>query len=304
MLQLRQRRLWRTCDDTLRVGMVARARTRNVRSRATLTAVLVWLVAAASATAQDSEAPPGASQRWLPCERWVMEHWLPYDERRMFRMLRLTREEARVWISDDLHHSFAQLVRRRGLTLDVAVDRLVVPWTRGLGGVRRNVLRARAMSTLAQSHLSQHVLFHEFHHPAVGAEAWQVSQYVADAVSEASARRLLARRDRRPRRTATTSDRARHRRRLAGVCTYRRPDCMKLRRPDSPSIRCRDWLATSTRPSKLGGLGRHRRPSCRLQSRDSDSSAPFSPDASGPRSQRTTASGRDRPGCSCPCSPR
>jgi len=147
------------------LGVVVRSRTRNVRSRAALTAVLVWMMAAASATAQDSEAPPSASQRWLPCERWVMQHWLPYDERRLFRMLRVTREEARVWIADDVHHSFAQLVRRRGLTLDVAVDRLVVPWTRGQGGVRQNVLRARALSTLTQSHLSQHVLFHEFHHP-------------------------------------------------------------------------------------------------------------------------------------------
>jgi hypothetical protein len=49
--------------------------------------------------AQDPAAPPGSSARWLPCERRAMLHCIPYDERRPFRLLAITREEARAWIA-------------------------------------------------------------------------------------------------------------------------------------------------------------------------------------------------------------
>ena len=39
----------------------------------------------------DSDAPPGAPPHWLPNERWVMQHWLPYDEQRLFSLLGVDR---------------------------------------------------------------------------------------------------------------------------------------------------------------------------------------------------------------------
>jgi hypothetical protein len=139
-----------------------------------LAPVLASLLVPAWAAAQDSEAPPGAGTRWLPCERWVMLHWVPYDERRLFRMLRISREQARAWITDDEHHTFAQLARRRGLDPENVAARLVASWTRGAGEARRAVLKERALRTLTQGHLSQHVFFHVFHHPEVGARAASV----------------------------------------------------------------------------------------------------------------------------------
>ncbi|MET0817943.1 MAG: hypothetical protein ABWZ67_10315, partial [Solirubrobacteraceae bacterium] len=73
-----------------------------------LTATVVSAVTA-PVRAQDPAAPPGADVRWLPCERWAMMHWVPFDERRLFAMLKITREQANAWIDDDVHHTFAQL---------------------------------------------------------------------------------------------------------------------------------------------------------------------------------------------------
>ena len=39
----------------------------------------------------DSEAPPGSPPHWLPNERWVMQHWIPYDETRLYSLLGITR---------------------------------------------------------------------------------------------------------------------------------------------------------------------------------------------------------------------
>jgi hypothetical protein len=136
--------------------------------------MLALLMVPVAVPAQDSEAPDGASARWLPCERWVMLHWLPYDERRLVRMLRISRAQARDWIADDRHHTFGQLVRRRGLGLRVAARRLVAPWTRRMSDERRALLQERALRTLTQGHLSQHLFFHVFHHPDVGVHAPRV----------------------------------------------------------------------------------------------------------------------------------
>jgi hypothetical protein len=63
-------------------------------------AASVVLVTAVSVEAQDSAAPPGVTPRWLPCERWVMLHWVPYDEQQLFRMLGMSSAQARAWMRD------------------------------------------------------------------------------------------------------------------------------------------------------------------------------------------------------------
>ena len=136
-----------------------------------LIAAAALAATAIGARAQDPAAPPGASARWLPCETWAMMHWAPFDERRLFAMLGLTRKQARAWIADDVHHTFAQLARRKGLRPATMARRLVNPWTRTRPHADRARLRERTRRLLTNGHLSQHALFHVFHHPDLGARA-------------------------------------------------------------------------------------------------------------------------------------
>jgi len=100
-----------------------------------------------------------------------MMHWIPFDERRLFGVLGITRDQAQAWMVDDVHHTFAQIARRRGLKPAGAARRLVDPWTRGRRPSERALLRERARRLLTNGHLSQHVFFHVFHHPDLGAHA-------------------------------------------------------------------------------------------------------------------------------------
>jgi hypothetical protein len=141
--------------------------------------LMVLLVAAIcleppAAVARDSLAPPGADHRWLPRERWVMLHWLPYDERRLLAILGLPREEVLDWLRDDLHHTLGQLARRRGLRPAAVATRLVVRRSAPGDTAQFDHLRERALRTLTQGHLAQHVLFHYLHQPEVTAHAWEV----------------------------------------------------------------------------------------------------------------------------------
>src|SRR3982751_3290936 len=43
----------------------------------------------------DSDAPASAPAHWLPPEAWVYNHWLPYDEARLYAALHTDR--AGVW---------------------------------------------------------------------------------------------------------------------------------------------------------------------------------------------------------------
>ena len=135
---------------------------------------LALLALAPASAARDSDAPPGASHRWLPCEHWVMYHWLPYDERDLYRMLGSNREEVLRWMRDDQRHTLAQLVRRAGLEVPEVARKLVARWASGLPETRQAVLRRRAESTLTQGHLAQHILFHYFHHPAIARRAVRI----------------------------------------------------------------------------------------------------------------------------------
>jgi len=134
---------------------------------ATLLAVLgAFAVAGAPAAAQDSDAPRGALPHWLPTEMWVYQHWLPYDEDRLYAVLGADR--GRIWrhLRNDAAHNLAQLARRRGLSPRQAAVRLVGS-TRLGGSVGRAERIRRAERTLTQGHLSQHILFHSLHQTAI-----------------------------------------------------------------------------------------------------------------------------------------
>src|SRR3954454_7897434 len=61
----------------------------------------------------DSLAPPGAPAHWLPPEAWVYDHWLAYDEGRLYALLGVTR--GGIWRQlGDAHHTPAELARAHG----------------------------------------------------------------------------------------------------------------------------------------------------------------------------------------------
>ena len=144
-----------------------------MRRLAAISAVLVCAMAP-YVHARDSHAPPGSSDRWLPCEDWVMYHWLPYDERDLYRALGSSRAEVLAWMRDDQRHTLAQLVRRAGLRVPDVSRRLVGAWAAARPAAERAELVRRASATLTQGHLAQHVLFHYFHHPGVALRATSI----------------------------------------------------------------------------------------------------------------------------------
>jgi hypothetical protein len=138
---------------------------------ALLSSVLVLALVPVLASAGDSDAPIGASDRWLPAEDWVMSHWLPFDERLLYAKLGLSRERVLDWMRDDRHHTLAQLGQRRGLPAPQLARELVVAWA---PPDKRIELSARALRVLTQGHLAQHVLFHYFHNPGIGLNAARI----------------------------------------------------------------------------------------------------------------------------------
>ena len=87
-----------------------------------LAAALVLLTT--PALAHDSGAPRGAEHRWLPIERWVQKHWLPYDESRLYELLGVSTRGVFEWLADD-HRTLAQLARRRGVSTRTLAKRLL-----------------------------------------------------------------------------------------------------------------------------------------------------------------------------------
>jgi Tol biopolymer transport system component len=147
--------------------------------RAIVTAVVLFFGAAAPSPAQapvpakpqtaslDSGAPKGAPPHWLPSEPWVMQHWLPYDETRLYQLLHATRGDVWRWLRDDTRN-LAGLARERGLDPAQLAKDLVAPWRGKLEDPRRlALLEKRALRTLTQGHLSQHMFFHSLHQNAV-----------------------------------------------------------------------------------------------------------------------------------------
>ena len=128
------------------------------------------LAGAPASHAQDTEAPPGADKNWLPSEDWVIRHWIPFDERRLYSALRVRRHDVFRWL-DDYDHTIAGLARRQGVNAEKLVRRLVRPWRGKVGPKRYALLRSRTRRVFTQSHMSRHILFHVFHNRRIGDNA-------------------------------------------------------------------------------------------------------------------------------------
>ena len=124
-----------------------------VRAAAVLAIVLGLAAAPAAAQVQapakpqttslDPDAPPGAPPHWLPAESWVMQHWIPYDERRLYRLLGVDRGVIWHWLRDDTR-PLADLARQRGWepeALAARARRAVA--RRGRAGAARRAREAR-----------------------------------------------------------------------------------------------------------------------------------------------------------------
>src|SRR5215211_7370866 len=61
----------------------------------------------------DSDAPAHAPAHWLPPEAWVYNHWLPYDEARLCRLLGITRVGLWEQLRDD-RRTLGELAARHG----------------------------------------------------------------------------------------------------------------------------------------------------------------------------------------------
>ncbi len=137
-------------------------------------AVLALVPAAAAAKSNDSLAPPDAPPHWLPPEAWVYNHWIPYDEGRLYALLHITREQLWQQLRDD-HRNVAQLAARHGWRDPGRLaDALVAPWRGQVSAARVAVLRGRALRTITQGHLAQHLFFHSLHQFAIPSRAPQI----------------------------------------------------------------------------------------------------------------------------------
>jgi hypothetical protein len=151
----------------------------NRRLAVTLLTLLLLAASAASASAAaiprsaDSHAPAGARLDWLPSSEWVMSSWLPYDETRLHELAKTSRAELSTWLND--RRSIGDLARQNGIrSLRALAGELVAPRLRGLSAKQRRVVRDRALATLTQPHLGNHVMFHVFHTPAIASDSKRI----------------------------------------------------------------------------------------------------------------------------------
>src|SRR3954451_9924047 len=122
----------------------------------------------------DSLAPPGAPAHWLPPEAWVYNHWLPYDEGRLYALLGVTRGDIWRQLRDD-RHNLAELARAHGWPSPERLAAALVAPRAGAGWPSTlRVLQARALRTITQGHLAQHLFFHSLHQFAIPSEAPEI----------------------------------------------------------------------------------------------------------------------------------
>jgi Tol biopolymer transport system component/plastocyanin len=119
----------------------------------------------------DSLAPADAPAHWLPPEAWVYNHWLPYDEGRLYALLGVTRGDIWRQLRDD-RHNLAELARVHGWPSPAKLAAALVAPRRGqVTPAMLRVLEARALRTITQGHLAQHLFFHSLHQFAIPSEA-------------------------------------------------------------------------------------------------------------------------------------
>ncbi|HEX5618266.1 MAG TPA: hypothetical protein VFX51_07585 [Solirubrobacteraceae bacterium] len=118
-------------------------------------------------TSLDSEAPKGSPPHWLPHERWVMQHWLPYEEDRLYLLLGVDRGAVWQQLRDDTK-TLADLAWEKLWDPKQLAHALVLPWRERIDDPERiAVLEERALRTLTQGHLAQHLFFHSLHQNAI-----------------------------------------------------------------------------------------------------------------------------------------
>ncbi len=119
----------------------------------------------------DSLAPKNAPAHWLPPEAWVYNHWIPYDEGRLYRLLKIDRRRLWQQLRDD-HHTVAELAATHGYRDPAKLAAaLVAPRAASVGAATLATLRERAQRTLTQGHLAQHLFFHSLHQFAIPSAA-------------------------------------------------------------------------------------------------------------------------------------
>src|SRR3954452_10074384 len=119
-------------------------RRRTARAVAAGLALLALAPAAAQAKvlhSPDDLAPPDAPAHWLPPEPWIYNHWLPYDEGRLARVLHITLVDLWGQLRDD-HRTLAELAARHGWRDPKAPAAQLVA-TRDVGLATRAVLESR-----------------------------------------------------------------------------------------------------------------------------------------------------------------
>lgn len=133
--------------------------------------VFLLLASTITAYANDSDAPAGANQRWLPCENWVMYHWLPFREDLFFKLTGITRSELKGHLYENDTSTIGELVVRHKKDPNKIVAQLMKRWDGRVSARQFAELTRRSNALMTQSHLSQHVFFHLFHDPAIGLKA-------------------------------------------------------------------------------------------------------------------------------------
>jgi hypothetical protein len=137
----------------------------------------------------DDLAPADAPPHWLPPEPWVYNHWLPYDEQRLYRVLGITRNALWQQLRDD-HRTLAQLAAEHGYPDPRRLAAELVA-TRRVSAAKRAELQRRAVRTITQGHLAQHLFFHSLHQFAIPSAAPDVFG-VTDAQFRALRRQELS----------------------------------------------------------------------------------------------------------------
>ena len=101
-----------------------------------------------------------------------MQHWLPYDEQRLYSLLGARPRHDLAPAAR--RHAQPRAARRRSAAGSRARSR-ASSWRRGAGScatpARLALLEKRALRTLTQGHLSQHLFFHSLHQEAIPTHA-------------------------------------------------------------------------------------------------------------------------------------
>ena len=152
-----------------------RSRVASALALVGLLAGIMLALSVGSSRATDPEAPHHAPAHWLPNEEWVWQHWLPYDEGRLYSLLNITRGDLWRQMRDD-SRTVMQLAERRGWKGGAGplAAALVAPRRAQVSPARFKQLRSRARRTITQGHLAQHIFFHSLHQGVIPGRAPQI----------------------------------------------------------------------------------------------------------------------------------